>query len=117
MKRKFEEEFKPWILKKYGHYYFGEEYEPEESLTKTRTPYEAFKESPESMQWGLLVDFFEEKGISITISKRKGLSYDVVIRKINCDGDWISIETATRETRQEARKEAIDISKQLYNGK
>ena len=70
-----------------------------------------FDKVPTSMQYGVLVDFFDSKGISIGITKvSRCVEYRYFIENkysYAIDGDC--------DTRQEARTEAIKKANELYN--
>ncbi len=93
MERKFEEAIEKYYEKRYG-----EEYHVFMVCNWSELPF--------SMQWGVLVDFFEEKGIGISIIGK--YNYTVSYLKSRYVGEIYS-------TRQKARKAALEKAKQLLN--
>ncbi len=70
-----------------------------------------FFEAPQSMQYGVLVDFFDGVGIRIYLGEI-GTKY--VHQFSLYDGDIILCDK-TEETRQEAREKAIIKACEIYN--
>lgn len=71
-----------------------------------------FYRSPLSMQWGVLEDFFDSKGIRINIVEAGLLEFNV--RFYLYDGDLIK-SPINQPNRPKARKEAINTANELYN--
>ena len=94
---KCKEEFEKWLLSAYKE---GEEKNKAKALS-------LFVRSPNSMKYGVYVDFFDSVGIYIIISRDSGW-YDVDIA-----GEWTS--TTTQDNRTEARTLAIEKANEIYN--
>ena len=90
---KTKEAFEEW-------YYYHEEY----IFCHTREP--SYSEYPFSMQYGVIVDFFDSVGIWITIDVNSGY----------CDVD-INGETVVSlcPSRQKARTKAVKKANQIFN--
>ena len=94
---KCKEDFGTWLLSPYKE---GEEKNKAKALS-------LFVRSPNSMKYGVYVDFFDSVGIYIIISRDSGW-YDVDIA-----GEWTS--TTTQDNRTEARIVAIEKANEIYN--
>lgn len=72
----------------------------------------SFEELPFSFQWGVIVDFFNEKGIDIGVSisrKKKGIHYSYFITFENDFRMSIPLKTIN-----ESRKAAYEKAKEIY---
>ena len=67
---------------------------------------------PETMQWGVLVDFFESVGVYV------GVKWNVVIERFNTTV-WVDLnehwEVNSLVERSEARRAAIEKATQIFN--
>ena len=68
---------------------------------------------PQSMQYGVYVDFFDSVGVFIDNSLNHTAGFNISLIKSN--GDYIVFDTEI--TRTEARKKAIEKANELYNNK
>lgn len=100
------EDFEAWIVKEYN-YGLTETYIDEDGVLWQNG--RVFYTIPLSMQWGLLDDFFESVNIEIVVRKREG--------KYNWfAGESVkNFEVDDHESKDEARKKAIEKANELYN--
>jgi hypothetical protein len=73
---------------------------------------EFFKELPFSMQYGVIVDWFDSVGIEIHI-KPIAVGYEFILKYEKKNVDWWVFE----KTRNEARIKAIEKACEIYNSK
>lgn len=75
--------------------------------------YLAFNDLPDSMQWGVYVDFFDFKNIIIEIEADyyDGWNFGAIITDI--EGDYILVPMES--TRVKARTAAIEKANKIYN--
>lgn len=71
-----------------------------------------FEQLPPSMKYGVLVDFFDSVGISISMNDFKNeFEWDILIYKSE---KWWDCDKSV-ETRHEARKQSILKANEIYN--
>ena len=73
----------------------------------------AFTQSPDSMQYGVYVDFFDSIGIDIGVFQGIGVLYNGCVEVIDKD----EIFTVEEKTRAKARLSAIQKANELINNK
>ena len=109
MKTKCKADFEKWLLKK--DYIIKQFYEPK--LVNEGFGFE-FNQLPDSMKWGVMVDYYGEYDIEIEITKHKTYKsyWCYYIKDENVD--WQEIKKSRHEARKEALKKACEIrNKQL----
>lgn len=104
MKEKCKKDFEKWLKKKYKEIDIGYPHD----LSGCQSLNDAFKYLPHSMQYGVIVDFFDSVGIYIEICKtpHSAVCYYMVN---DCDNDFLF------KTRHEARAAAIEKATEIYN--
>jgi hypothetical protein len=97
---KCKEDFEKWYIK---------------DLVEKELALEEFYNSSDSMQYGVLVDFFDSVGVNIEVWIEYQVGgvlidfYAVLVNDENISGGF--------ETRQEARTKAIEKANEIYNAK
>ena len=77
-----------------------------------------FYKYSDSLQWGVIVNFFDSVGLNIEIlvspiaHTQSSRRFDYTIFKNNEEIDWSTFDF---ETRQEARTKAIEKATEIYN--
>ena len=77
---------------------------------------DGFYELPDSMQYGVIEDFFDSVGITIIIDYIC-MTFEVCVIEDLIDEDYRHDIDADFETRKEARKQAIEKATEIYNNR
>lgn len=95
---KAEKEFKEWYEN------------PKREAWAILRSYKYFLTLPESMQWGVYVDFFDWVGVYISLESESPSRF-----KIDVWSSEIIEEFDDLESREEARIKAIELANEIYN--
>ena len=76
--------------------------------------YDIFYQLPQSMQYGVYVDFFDSVSLNIYVKPLSNKKWSVYIDDY---GVHIVDYYLVKDTRQEAREEAIEKANEIYNEK
>lgn len=109
---KAKEEFEKWLFTKINRNIFTAKDYGSISIV------DVWKQIPNSMQWGVYVDFFDSEEIFISIDFRgygsKGFVYDTTILNFFDGDNEISL---MRLSKHEAREAAIKKAVEIYNNR
>ena len=109
MKGKCKKDFEKWLKKKYKEIDIGYPHD----LSGCQSLNDAFKYLPHSMQWGVIVDFFDSVGIYIEVqyySKSAFMAHFYINKE---EGEYD--RSLMFKTRYEARAAAIEKATEIYN--
>ena len=102
-------------LKAFERYLIDNYKEEMERISPFKSIYDSevigiFEKLPDSMQYGVIVDFFDSVGIVLNINQNgiKGNWYYTINGKVG-------LRVSTPETRPEARKAAVEKANHLFN--
>jgi hypothetical protein len=82
-------------------------------ITPMQTAIQDFYDLPDSMKFGVYVDFFDFEEVFITINCENFDRYQIEVWQLHIEG-WFEDE---KETRHEARTKAIEKANELLNQK